>query len=138
MSTSLVEHLLVPIANDEDARATARALEAYDFDRVTAVHVIEKGGGAPDKMPLEQAEQRAEESFEAFREVLPEASTELTYHQNVVTAILDTAEDVDASAIVFRPRGGSRIVQFLSGDTARKLVTEAERPVIALPEGTNE
>lgn len=134
MSKSLTGHLVVPVTNAEDARETARILDAYEHDEVTVVHVIEKGEGVPDKMPLEQAEQRAADAIAAFRDIIPEADEEIAYQRDVVGAIIDIGIEVNASAIAFRPRGGNRLVQFLSGDTALKLVTDADQPVIALPE----
>lgn len=135
MTKNITSHIVVPIASEEDARKTAQLLETYDYGRITAVHVIEKGGGAPDKLSLEQAEQRAEEAFAAFHEIIPDAEVEEVYRHDVVQGILDAANDADASAIVFRPRGGNRILQFLSGDTTLKLMTKADRPVIAIPHG---
>lgn len=129
----LLEYILVPVANEEDAGATARALASYTPARLTVVYVVEKGEGVPDKTPVEQSEGIAEAAFDAFRAEFPEADFEVAYQRDVVDAILDLSENLDVSAIVFRPRGGGRITQFLAGDKSLRLVTEATRPVIALP-----
>lgn len=129
----LLDHVLVPLANERDARETARALVPYAPANVTACHVIEKTEGVPDKKPLAQSKELAAATFAAFRESFPAADVREKYSQDVVAAIFDAAAEVDASAVVYRSRGGGRLVQFLSGDRSLKLVTGADRPVIALP-----
>ena len=135
----LLGHVILPVAHEDDALATARALELYRPERVTALHVVEKGEGVPDKTPVEQSERLAAESYDAVRSVFPDADDHTAYSRDVVGAIFDAAEEVDASAIAYRSRGGNRLVQFLSGDLSVKLVTEPHVPVIALPrEGSTE
>lgn len=129
----LLAHVPVPVAHEKDARKTAEALKPYNPDQVTALHVVEKGMGVPDKTPVEQSEELAEESYAAVRKVFPEADDHTAYARDIVGAVFDAAAEVDASAIAYRSRGGGRIMQFLSGDLSIKLVTQAERPVIALP-----
>lgn len=129
----LLDHVLVPVAHEEDAKATAKALEPYSPDGVTALHVVEKGGGVPDKTPVEQSEEVAAEAYAAVRTVFPDADEHTAYARDIVGAIFEAADEVDASAIAYRSRGGNRIMQFLSGDLSLKLVTQADRPVIALP-----
>lgn len=129
----LLAHVLVPVANEENALVTARALEPYDPGRVTALHVVEKREGAPDKTPVEQSEELAEASYAAVRRVFPDADDHTAYARDVVGAIFEAAAEVDASAVAYRARGGNRLLQFLSGDRSLRLVTEADCPVVALP-----
>ncbi|UVE49521.1 universal stress protein [Haloferax larsenii] len=131
--TNLTSHVLVPVANEDDARVTAKALEPYSVGRVTVVHVVEKGEGVPDKTPVEQSESLAAESFAAFRETFPDAESRMTYRRAVVEGIVDVADDIDASAIAFHPRESGRIVKLLTGDRTLHLVTSAPLPIIALP-----
>jgi nucleotide-binding universal stress UspA family protein len=131
---NLLGHVLLPVATEEDARTTAAALKPYDPDRVTALHVVEKGGGTPDKTPVEQSEALAEAAYAAVREFFPDADDHTAYGRDVVDAILAAGEEVEATAVAYRARGGNRLVQFLSGDRSLRLVTEADRPVIALPQ----
>lgn len=131
--TNLLAHVLLPVANEADALASARALKPYGPERVTALHVVEKGEGVPDKTPVEQSEELAKESYAAVRSVFPDADDHTAYGRDIVGEILEAAEGVDASAIAFQSRGGNRLLEFLSGDLSLKLVTKAERPVIALP-----
>lgn len=130
---NLLAHVLLPVAHEEDARATATALEPYQPDHVTALHVVEKGGGVPDKTPVQQSEALAAESYAAVRSIFPEANDHTAYARDVVGAIFEVAEEVGASAIAYRSRPGSRITKFLAGDLSMKLLTQADRPVIALP-----
>jgi len=52
----------------------------------------------------------------------------------VAETVFRVADDVDASAIAFTPREGSRWLKLLSGDVANALISESERPVVVLPD----
>jgi len=129
----ILDHVVLPVANADDALATAKALEPYEPSSVTTLHVVEKGGGVPDKTPVEQSEDLAEESYAAVRSVFPDADDHTAYGRDIAAKIFEAADEVDASAIAYRSHGGNRLMQFLSGDISLKLVTGADRPVIALP-----
>lgn len=129
----LLGHVLLPVANEDDALATARALEPYNPAHVTTLHVVEKGGGVPDKTPVEQSEELAQEAYDAVRTVFPDADDHTAYGRNVTDEIFQAVADIGATAIVYRSRGGNRVMQILSGDLSLQLVTKADVPVVALP-----
>lgn len=141
----LLSRPLIPIANEDDAVETCRVA----FPRIAAaggrpfvVHVIEKAGGAPDKASVEQREAVAEAAFDAVRDRADaaglEVETEMRYGADVADTIVEAAADVDASAIVFRPRGGSRWLDLLTGNVRDDLVTESDLPVVVLPDETGD
>jgi nucleotide-binding universal stress UspA family protein len=136
VSERLLARPLLAVANAPDARVSARALAPYveSPEGVVVVTVVEKAGGAPDKAPMEEVEAEAERAFSAVRDVLGPVETDLRYGVDVVETILEAARDHDASAVVFTPRSGGRLVRLLTGDVALSLVTEADRPVVALPD----
>ncbi|MFB6179048.1 MAG: universal stress protein [Halorientalis sp.] len=133
----LFDRVLLPVASRDDARTSARALRPYVSERVVAVHVVEKAGGAVDKASVEQREDEAARMFEIVHDELDDVAdvqTRIGYGTDVAETLFATAADVDATAIVFTPRGGSRWIRLLTGDVALDLVTETDRPVIVLPD----
>ena len=145
MTDSLLETALVPIANEDDAERTCEAiLGELDDDgaAVHAVHVIEKAGGAPDKAGVEQREERAERIFEIVRSTLAgtdaRLETEILYGTDVAATILERARELEATSIVFTPRGASRWMKLLSGDVATNLLANTDRPLVILPRSDHE
>ncbi|MFC7020202.1 MULTISPECIES: universal stress protein [Haloarcula] len=130
----LLERVVLPIASEEDAVTSARALATQEYGEVVLVNVVEKAGGAMDKAGVEQRELAAEEMFEAASAVLGDVETEIRYGTDVVETIFDAADDIGASAIVVTPRGGNRFVRLITGDVALGLITENDRPVVVLPD----
>lgn len=133
--TDLLGRVVVPVASEEVAEQTAVMARKYlrDDSDVTVVHVVQDEQAYAEASD-EEWEAFAEEAFDAFRDSYARAvETELRHGTDVAETIVETAEDLDASAILFVPRGGSRWRQLMSGDVARELVTASTRPVIALP-----
>lgn len=139
--SDLLTRPVVPVADDDDARATAAALAPH-LDGAATVHlvyVVEKAGGAMDKAGVEQRELAAEEAFEAFEATLDTAAvpatveTDIQYDTDVVDGVFDAAADLDASAVAFVPRGGGSLLGLLTGNRTERLVTENPLPVVSLP-----
>ena len=134
---ALFDRIVVPIADEGDVATTVTALSPYlsEIQHITVVHVIEKGGGVADKAPMEKRAADAAKFFSTFESHLDETvavETRIEFGATVAETIIETALDTDATAIVFCPRGGNRLVRFLSGDTAARLVTDPELPVVSL------
>ena len=145
MVRTFTETVVLPLASPRDAEATGRAVRPYlegTSDHVLVVHVIEKAGGAPDKVSVEQARTRADEIFAtveaAFADSDVPVETRVVYDTDVARAILTVAEDADATSIVVTPRGAGRWMKMLSGQVMPSLVDDTDRPVIVIPERETE
>lgn len=137
MTDTILAHLLVPVANEDDAKATCREFDSYiddETETIVVTHVIEKAEGYMDKAPLEARERQAETVFSIVEDYFddgPRIRRELRYGTDVVDEIVAAAEEFDVSAIGFTPRPGGRIREFLTGDPAYRLLTESHHPVVA-------
>lgn len=144
VSGTFFERAMVPVANETNASAVTSAIAPYVDDpssTVVAVHVIEKAGGALDKASVEQRELAAEDIFAVVEDGLGDTAagleTEIRYGTDVADTIVDAAHDIEASAIVFTPRGGSRWKKWLSGDTTHDLLETSDVPVVVVPDGAD-
>lgn len=140
MALTFAGAIVVPVADPDDGERTAAAI-APRFEpsgRAILVHVVEKGGGAIDKAPVDRQREYAEEVFERARRPLADADvdvdTDVRYGADVVETIFDGAVEANADAVAFVPREANRLAELLTGDVARRLVKEASVPVVAVPE----
>lgn len=133
--TDLLGRVLVPVANEDVAEQTAvMAREYLDADsEVQVLHVVQDEQAFAEESEAEW-EAFAEDAFERFRAVYgDDVETAVRHGTDIAETIFAVADDVEATAILFVPRGGSRWRQLMSGDVARTLVSEADQPVVALP-----
>lgn len=143
MSGSLFRHVIVPVVSEDDAVATAQALLPYveGSETVVAVHVIEKTSGAPDTAAVEQQELVADAIFDTVATELRGTDvalqTEYLYGTDIAETVMEAANEFEASAIVFTPRGSSRWLKLLAGDVTTPLVNESDVPVLVLPDRSN-
>lgn len=145
MSNLFFQRVLVPIANRDDARATTTALTPHvdsNSSTVIITHVIEKAGGAPDKASVEQRKLVAQDIFAILTDGLADTGatveTQILYGTDIATTLIEAANETEATAIVFTPRGGSRWLKLLTGDVTHNLLTNSDLPVIALPQSSDD
>jgi nucleotide-binding universal stress UspA family protein len=136
----VLQHVVVPIATDEDVAETAAALRPYldEIHRVTLIHVIETRTGAVNKAPTAKRRADARGFLSAFESRLDGrvvVDTRISFGASVAETIVETAQEVGATAIAFRSRGSSRLARLLSGNTTARLVTDPDVPVLSLAEG---
>jgi nucleotide-binding universal stress UspA family protein len=140
MTGDLLQRVVLPVASDEDAEATARAVEPYLNDEIalSVVHVVEKAGGAPDKAGVEQREEYAEAALSLVEDYFAghpvDVETEILYGTDVVETVVDHAHSFDATAIAFLPREAGVLTRLLTGQTTVSMVTDTDLPVIVLPD----
>jgi nucleotide-binding universal stress UspA family protein len=141
MTADVFDRIVVPVASESDAESTARALRPYlpsESGTVVLVHVVEKAGGAPDKISVEQAEEYAEDVFSTAIETLggtdAALETRTTYGTDIAERIVETAAEENATGIVFLPRDSGFLSRLVEGDIADSIFDLSDLPVVVLPD----
>lgn len=144
MTDPLTTHLLVPIANVEDAKRTCEELDEYldaDVERITVVFVIERTEGFMDQAPPEALKQEAEAVFSYVEEYFsdgPAVRRELRAGTDPIEEIVAAADELDVSAIGFSPRPKTRLQRLLTENGSYRLITESCHPVVAFSKDQTE
>lgn len=144
MTDSLLNRIIVPIANREDTTATCEVLLPHldeTVELVNILYVIEQTDGYIDPTSPEALKQKAQhwftiaggylDSFDGFQ-------TEIRAGFDVVDEINASAVEHDATAIVFRPTEKRGLSRLFSSDVRSRLPAESPCPVIALNQNGGE
>lgn len=140
-SDALFERVLIPLASEEDARRARESIIPYleDVGGVAIlVHAIKLTEGGIDPSPVAVQEEEAERLFGIVGDDRGNlvVETRTAYGSDTVASITETAAETDATAIVFSPQEKGRLLQLLTGDTARSLMANSPVPVLSIPHRT--
>jgi nucleotide-binding universal stress UspA family protein len=131
---------LLPVASVEDAEQTclcALPTIMHAGGAVTALHIINANGGWSDMAPSEYRRYIANDALELVRREGEargiQVATQVVFAGEVTRAIIDISADIDASAIVFTPRGSGKWRSLFSTGVAFDLVKKSTCPVIVFP-----
>ncbi|MCL7419048.1 MAG: universal stress protein, partial [Halalkalicoccus sp.] len=144
MTRPTIDKVLLPVANEADAKRTCTAVRPHltdDSAEVVALYVIEKREGGPAAASIEQLEEHGKKTLGVVEEVFTDSTvtveTELRSGTDLIETIFQAAKDNDVDCITFVPRPKGRVVAFLSGDTGWKIVNQTEYPILVLPRPQN-
>ena len=145
MPGPLTESVVIPLANEDDATNSLRAIDDWldpEGTKLTFVHVIEKASGAPDKAPLGAREEQAERIFDIVETHFGSGEfaveTTLRYGTSVTDEVVAVADAVDATVIAFTPRDHTILSKLLSGNLTTGIVSNERFPVVVLPPQTDD
>jgi nucleotide-binding universal stress UspA family protein len=104
-------------------------------DAMTGALLDEEAYGASDRQQRKEAEQIAQEGARLARQAGLEAEPLVVEEQGrrVWRAIVETADERDATMIVLGHRGGPGLRTALPGSVSRAVVAHCERPVVVVP-----
>jgi nucleotide-binding universal stress UspA family protein len=139
MNANLFQTVMVPIADPDDARETARAIRKYlsPNSEIIVTHVVPKGEGVPDKASVAQRKDFAQDAYENFLNVLAADKSRITpltlYGRDVTDTIIEAALETNTTTIAFTPRGASRWTKLITGNISESLIRNSSVPVLVLP-----
>ena len=131
-SDQLLNRPLLPVAGPADAESTYDALVAHSDPadcRPLVIHVL-ADGDADETQRATAAFDRVESRAAADGMAV---GTELVSGKPIAETIIQTADERDASAIVFCSRGGSAWFDLLAGGVRTSLLVKSDTPVVMLP-----
>lgn len=139
MTQTVVNQVLLPVANEDDAVRTCAAVRPHltETAEIVALYVVEKREGAPQPASPEQLEGHGQRTLAIVEEEFADSGitveTELRYGTDLVAAIFEVAEDKNVECIAFVPRPKGRLIALLMGDPGWKLVNQTRHPILVLP-----
>jgi len=128
MPESLTDHLVVPVANEEGARATARILSADESSPMLLNVQPPETDRDEDSSPAERGEAVVEELAERVRIKHMTDDTEIRVAEDAEQTIIDRAEEYDPLR-VGATRSGA-ISQAVFGSLPETVGTEVDRTVV--------
>lgn len=134
-----VDRVLLPVANEDDAKRTCTAVRPHlaDNAEIIGLYVVERREGGPAAASIEQLEEHGRNTLatvkEAFAGSTVSVETKLQEGVDLIATIFEAAKESDVNCIVFVPRPKGRLVALLSGDPGWKLINQTQYPILVLP-----
>jgi len=137
MNDDLFERILVPIANPDDAEATARAVRPHlDSDTTLIVTHVTQGAAAETKIKTGR-DQFAGATYEKFVDILYRDDLQFEWAtlegREVAEALTDAIDMMEATLVAFTPRDMDTWERTIAGDPGGKLIRETDVPAMVFP-----
>jgi nucleotide-binding universal stress UspA family protein len=134
MSEPVLTRLLLPVADEADAEATCEAVRSYveaGSAELIVLHVVDASNGATDNPPPKPTDAVFDPFRETFSDDVVSVRAKTRAGTDVLDEIVQTADDVGATAIGVLPRPKNFLSRiFPKDENVSKLVSKANVPIV--------